>query len=230
MAKILRHRVVEEILRVGLVPVFYNGDADIAAGVVKACFEGGASLVEFTNRGDRAHSVFNDLSTLCDRELPETVLGAGTVIDPHTAALYINSGANFIVGPSLNPEVARLCNRRKVLYIPGCQTPTEISEAEELGVDIVKLFPASALTPKFVRDLMGPSPHTLLMPSGGIGLNESDVSEWIGAGAVALNLGSALIRRDLMMNRSYESIREGVESCIRWINEARKKRAGSPVM
>jgi 2-dehydro-3-deoxyphosphogluconate aldolase/(4S)-4-hydroxy-2-oxoglutarate aldolase len=227
MAKFLRHKVIEKVLRAGLIPVFYNGDVDVALGVVSACVEGGAHLVEFTNRGDRAYNVFNELSTRCDEELPEAILGAGTVVDPYTASLYINSGANFIVGPSLNVEVARLCNRRKVLYIPGCQTPTEISEAEELGVDIVKLFPASVLSPKFVKDLMGPSPQTLVMPSGGISLDEKEVAEWVEAGAVALNLGSALISRNLMVERSYGEIRENVEHCIEWIKKAeeRKRRA-----
>jgi 2-dehydro-3-deoxyphosphogluconate aldolase/(4S)-4-hydroxy-2-oxoglutarate aldolase len=224
MAKFLRHRVIGEVLRVGLVPVFYNGEVDVAMGVVRACVEGGARLIEFTNRGDRAYHVFNELSKRCDKELPEAILGAGTVVDPPTAALYINSGANFIVGPSLNPEAARLCNRRKVLYVPGCQTPTEISEAEEIGVEIVKLFPASVLGPKFVRDLMGPSPQTLLMPSGGISLNEKEVTEWVTAGAVALNLGSALIRKDQMTEHKYGEIRENVERCIGWIKETAEKK------
>ena len=221
MAKFLRHKVVGEALRVGLVPVFYSGDVEVAMGVAQACVEGGARLIEFTNRGDRAIHVFDELSKRLDLELPEAILGAGTVVDAPTAALFINSGANFVVGPSFSPEVARLCNRRKVLYVPGCQTPTEISEAEELGAEIVKLFPASALGPDFVRDLRGPSPQTLLMPSGGITLNEGDVSKWVKAGAVALNMGSALIRRDLMAEHRYGEIREGVERCIGWIKDAK---------
>jgi 2-dehydro-3-deoxyphosphogluconate aldolase / (4S)-4-hydroxy-2-oxoglutarate aldolase len=221
MARFLKHKVVAETLRVGLIPVFYSDDVEIALGVAKACAEGGAPLIEFTNRGDRAIQVFNELSKHIDKELPEVILGAGTVIDPPTAALYINSGANFIVGPSLVPDVARLCNRRKVLYVPGCQTPTEISEAEELGAEIVKLFPASALGPNFIKDIRGPSPQTLLIPSGGITLNEKEITEWVKAGAIALNLGSALIRKDLMTERRYDEIRESVKRCIGWINEAK---------
>jgi 2-dehydro-3-deoxyphosphogluconate aldolase/(4S)-4-hydroxy-2-oxoglutarate aldolase len=221
MAKFLRHKVVGEALRVGLVPVFYSGDVEVAMGVAQACVEGGTRLIEFTNRGDGAIHVFDELSKRLDKELPEAILGAGTVVDAPTAALFINSGANFIVGPSFSPDVARLCNRRKVLYVPGCQTPTEISEAEEMGAEIVKLFPASALGPDFVRDLRGPSPQTLLMPSGGITLNEGDVSKWVKAGAVALNMGSALIRKDLMAEHRYGEIREGVESCIGWIKDAK---------
>jgi 2-dehydro-3-deoxyphosphogluconate aldolase / (4S)-4-hydroxy-2-oxoglutarate aldolase len=190
-------------------------------GVVKACVEGGARLIEFTNRGDRAIHVFDELSKRLEKELPEAILGAGTVIDSPTAALYINSGANFIVGPSLSQDIARLCNRRKILYIPGCQTPTEISEAEELGAEIVKLFPASALGPNYIKDLRGPSPHTLLMPSGGISLNEEDVSKWVKAGAVAVNMGSALIKKEMITEHKYAEIREGVEHCIGWIKKAK---------
>lgn len=221
MAKFLRHRVVGDLLSIGLVPVFYHGDVDVAMNVVKACVEGGVRLIEFTNRGDRAINVFYELTKRLDKELPEAILGAGTIIDAPTAALYINSGANFIVGPSLNPEVARLCNRRKVLYVPGCGTATEIGEAEELGVEIIKLFPASALGPDFIKDLRGPSPQTLLMPSGGIFLTEGDLSKWVKAGAVAVNMGSALVSKDLIAARKYSEIKESVERCIGWISSAR---------
>ena len=222
MARFLRHKVVGEALNAGLVPVFYIDDIEVAVGIVRACVEGGARLIEFTNRGDRAIQVFNELTKRLEKELPEAILGAGTIIEAPTAALYINSGANFIVGPSLNPEVAKLCNRRKILYIPGCQTPTEITEAEELGAEIIKLFPASTLGPNFIKDLRGPSPQTLLMPSGGITLTQEDISKWVKAGAVAVNMGSALIRKDLMAEHKYDEIRENVKHCITWINEAKK--------
>lgn len=225
MPRFLRHRVIEEILEVGLIPVFYNDDIEVVKNVVKACFDGGTRTIEFTNRGDRAYDVFNELSTWCDGELPDVILGAGTVIDPATAVQYINAGANFIVGPMFSPEVAMACNRRRVLYIPGCQTPTEISEAEEMGADIIKLFPAIVLTPRFVKALLGPSPHTHLMPSGGIRVEMENITEWIEAGAVALNIGSELIRRDLVEGRKFEAIKENVAHCIAWIDKARGRRA-----
>ncbi len=152
-------------------------------------------------------------------------MGAGTVVDPATATMYVNAGANFIVGPLFNPEVARACNRRKVLYIPGCQTLTEISLAEEMGAEIVKLFPASVLTSRFVKAILGPSPQTRVMASGGVRVEEEDVTGWIEAGAVALNIGSDLIRRDLIEGRNFDAIRENVERCIRWIGQARGRRA-----
>ncbi|MGB9622813.1 MAG: hypothetical protein ACPL07_03100, partial [Candidatus Bathyarchaeia archaeon] len=215
--------VLEEILNAGLLPVF-DGDFEIAKNVVKACVEGGAKTIEFTNRGDRALDVFSNLSRWCDTECKDTLLGAGTIHEPSTASQYINAGANFIVGPSFNSEVAKICNRRRVLYIPGCMTPTEISEAEEMGVDLVKLFPACVVTPMFVKAILGPSPRTLLMPSGGIKLNREEVAEWVEAGAVALNIGSELIKRDLVMERNFEAIRENVKQCLEWIKEAKEEK------
>jgi len=224
MPKSLKHKVLEEILNTGLLPVFFDLDFEIAKNVVKACVEGGAKIIEFTNRGDRALDVFDNLSKWCNFECKDALLGAGTIIEPSTASQYINSGANFIVGPSFNYEVAKICNRRRVLYIPGCMTPTEISEAEEMGLDLVKLFPACVVTPMFVKAILGPFPHTLLMPSGGVKLSREEVIKWIEAGAVALNIGSELVNRDLVAKRNFETIRENVKQCLEWIKEARKKK------
>lgn len=224
MLKFLKHKVIESILTVCLIPVFYNASIDVAKKIVMACHRGGAQIVEFTNRGARAHTVFSELAEWCERELPDCILGAGTIVDAGTAALYINNGANYIVGPSLNPEVSRICNRRKVLYIPGCQTPTEISKAEELGADIIKLFPANVLTPKFVKAVRGPMPQTLIMPSGGVRMNREEVTEWIQAGAAALNMGSDLIRKDLVEKNSFDEITGNIQRCLKWIKEARGHR------
>ncbi|MBS7630513.1 bifunctional 4-hydroxy-2-oxoglutarate aldolase/2-dehydro-3-deoxy-phosphogluconate aldolase [Candidatus Bathyarchaeota archaeon] len=224
MSKSSKHRVLEKILNTGLLPVFFEGDFEIAKNVVKACLEGGAKTIEFTNRGDRALDVFNNLLKWCDAEYKDAILGAGTIIEPSTASQYINSGANFIVGPSFNSEVAKICHRRRVLYIPGCMTPTEISEAEEMGIELVKLFPACVLTPMFVKAILGPSPRTLLMPSGGVKFNREEVMKWIEAGAVALNVGSELVNRDLVMERNFEAIRENVKQCLEWIKEAKRKK------
>lgn len=149
MPRFPKHKVAEKILEIGLVPVFHNDDVGIAKKIVESCADGGAKVVEFANRGDFAYQVFNEMSKWCNQELPDVILGAGTIIDSATAALYINSGANFIIGPIFNLDVAKTCNRRKTAYIPGCQTPCEISRAEEIGVDIVKVFPAKVLTPAF---------------------------------------------------------------------------------
>lgn len=221
MPRFLKHKVVGEILEIGLVPVFYEGDVEVAKKIVKSCAEGGAKVVEFTNRGDFAYQVFSELSKWCSGELPDIILGAGTIIDPATATLYISCGANFIVGPLLNPDVASLCNRRKVAYVPGCQTPSEISRAEEMGVDVVKVFPANVVTPAFIKGVLGPCPYSLMMVSGGVEATREDIFAWIKAGAAALNIGSNLIRKDLVKAGDFEQIRKIVGQCVLWIKEAR---------
>jgi 2-dehydro-3-deoxyphosphogluconate aldolase/(4S)-4-hydroxy-2-oxoglutarate aldolase len=176
MARFSRLQVLNTIVEDGLVPVFYHADVEVARQVAAACASGGARVVEFTNRGDFAPEVFKELSHSLARERPEVILGVGSVVDAPTAALYIACGANFVVGPLLNPDVARLCNRRKIPYSPGCGSATEIAQAEELGVEIVKVFPGTAVGgPAFVKSVLGPCPWTSIMPTGGVDATEESI-------------------------------------------------------
>ncbi|MEM3404356.1 MAG: bifunctional 4-hydroxy-2-oxoglutarate aldolase/2-dehydro-3-deoxy-phosphogluconate aldolase [Nitrososphaeria archaeon] len=224
MPRFSKNDVTTKIIDIGLVPVLYNPNVDISERIIAACYYGGAKVVEFTNRGDLAYQVFTELVEGVGRELSDIVLGAGTISDPATAILYINSGANFIVGPSFNPEVAKVCNRRKVMYIPGCSTPTEISNAEEMGADIIKVFPAKVLTPYFVKAVLAPFPQSRLMPSGGIEATREEVFSWIKAGATALNMGGDLIDKDLINAGDFEGLRKKIEQCLEWVKEARQHR------
>ncbi|HDM88548.1 MAG TPA: bifunctional 4-hydroxy-2-oxoglutarate aldolase/2-dehydro-3-deoxy-phosphogluconate aldolase, partial [Candidatus Bathyarchaeota archaeon] len=221
MAKFMRHEVIGRILELGLTPIFYHGDLEVAKRIVQACADGGAKVIEFTNRGDFAYQVFSELNKWCNREFEDVILGVGSVIDPATAALYINCGANFIVGPIFNPEIAKLCNRRKVAYIPGCASPSEISAAEEMGCDIVKIFPGSRLKPDFIKALLGPCPWVKLMPTGGVDATRESIGAWIKAGAAAVGIGSRLIRKDLVKAGDFEAITKKVEECLWWVQEAR---------
>lgn len=142
MARFNKMQVLEAIGKTGMVPVFYHADADVAEQVVKACYEGGVRAFEFTNRGDFASEVFIRLVKFAAAECPEMILGIGSVVDAPTAAMYMQYGANFVVGPYLNAEVARVCNRHLVPYTPGCGSVTEIGTAQELGCDLTKVFPA----------------------------------------------------------------------------------------
>jgi len=218
-----KHEVIAKLLEVGLVPIFYHGDVEVAKKVSSAVAEAGSKLLEFTNRGARAFLVFKELAEWRKKEQPDLILGAGTILDPATASLYINLGADFIVGPSFNPEVAKICNRRHVPYIPGCSTPTEIAVAEEYGADIFKIFPAQVLTPKFIKNILAPCPWLKLMPSGGIKPEKEEIEEWIKVGAVALNMGSALLRKDLIQAGDYEGLRKKVEEALTYIKEAKAK-------
>ncbi|MFX1536353.1 MAG: bifunctional 4-hydroxy-2-oxoglutarate aldolase/2-dehydro-3-deoxy-phosphogluconate aldolase [Promethearchaeota archaeon] len=222
MSKFLKHDVVSKILEVGLIPTFYNGDIEVAKKIIQACVNSGAEVVEFTNRGYFAHRIFSEIAKWFSKEHPEAILGIGTVFDPATASLYINNGANFVLGPVLNPEIFKICNRRKVSYIPGCSTPSEISAAEEMGADIIKIFPANVLGYGFIKSVLGPSPWSKLMPSGGVKATREDIFAWIKAGASVLNIGSTLIRKDLVKAKDFEGIAKITEQCILWIKEARE--------
>jgi 2-dehydro-3-deoxyphosphogluconate aldolase/(4S)-4-hydroxy-2-oxoglutarate aldolase len=222
MARFQRLDVVNNILEIGLLPLFYHEELSTAVELTAACARGGARAVEFTNRGEAAYSVFSDLVRYFDKADPSIILGIGSVMDAPTAALYLAAGANFIVGPSLNPEISRLCNRRKVLYLPGCATETEIAAAEELGAEICKVFPADAAGgPKFVRAVMAPCPWHRLLPTGGVDAVESSVTEWIRSGAAALGMGSRLVTAALVEAHDYDGLAFRIADCIGWIQKAR---------
>jgi len=221
MAKFSRLKVLTTMIESGLVPIFYHGDFEVAARIVTACLEGGAKCVEFTNRGDQAHLVFEKLVGRFNAE--QVILGAGSVIDAATAALYIQLGANFIVSPVLVPETAHLCNRRKVAYSPGCGSVSEISQAEELGVEICKIFPGGQVGgPGFVKAVRGPMPWTRIMPTGGVSPSEENVKSWIDAGAACLGMGSNLVSKELVAAGDFAAIRENVKKVLTWIGEARQ--------
>lgn len=223
MARYARLEVLNTIVEIGLVPVFYEPDVEVAKKVVAACASGGARVVEFTNRGDMASEVFKELVGFVRRELPDVILGVGSVIDDPTAALYIAHGANFVVGPLLNESVAKLCNRRKVAYSPGCGTASEISAAEELGVEIVKVFPGDSVGgPEFVKAILGPCPWTRMMPTGGVDASKESIERWFKAGVAAVGIGSKLIRKDLVQAGKWNELAANVRQVIGWIEEARR--------
>jgi len=222
MARFTRLEVLNTIVNTGLVPVFYNADIEVAKKVAWAISTGGCRLLEFTNRGDFALEVFKELSRYCQQELPNLILGVGTVLDAPTAALYVAYGANFMVGPYLNPEVARFCNRRKIAYLPGCGSATEIAEAEELGVEIVKAFPGDSVGgPGFVKAILGPSPWTRIMPTGGVQATRESLSAWFKAGVVAVGIGGDLIKKEYLGTGNYDAIAARTVETLALIGEVR---------
>jgi 2-dehydro-3-deoxyphosphogluconate aldolase/(4S)-4-hydroxy-2-oxoglutarate aldolase len=211
----------------GLIPLFYNTDVEVSKKIVDALSVGGANVIEFTNRGDRAFEVFRELIVHVEETHPDVILGVGSVLDIATAGLYINLGANFIVGSVLNPEVARLCNRRKVVYCPGCGTASEVSAAEELGVEICKVFPGSQLGgPGFVKAIMAPCPWVKIMPTGGVDGTWDNLKSWFDAGVTCVGMGSKLVRKDLIAAEDWEGITALTSQCLAWIREARGQAGG----
>jgi 2-dehydro-3-deoxyphosphogluconate aldolase / (4S)-4-hydroxy-2-oxoglutarate aldolase len=224
MADTTRLDTYQALLSSGLVPLFYHADAEVAEQVVKACAEGGAKVLEFTNRGEKALAVFSHIVEFVSSKKLPIILGVGSILDAPTAALFMAHGARFIVGPTCNPDIARLCNRRKIAYMPGCGTVSEISNAEELGVEIVKVFPGETVGgPAFIKAVLGPMPWTRIMPTGGVDLTSESIGGWIKAGACCVGMGSNLIKKELIAAGDYDGVRQNTAQAIQWIIEARKK-------
>ncbi len=215
MSKFTRIEVSLKMKDTGIVPVFYHPEIAVCKEVAKACYEGGVRVFEFTNRGDFAHEVFGELTKYVRAHLPQMAIGVGSVIDPSTTALYLQLGADFIVSPILNEEMAKTCNRRKVLWSPGCGSLTEISKAEELGAEVVKIFPGKQVGgPDFVKAVKGPSPWSSIMPTGGVEPTEDNLSQWFKAGVHCVGMGSQLISKEVLANKDYASLSKTVEKAI----------------
>jgi len=222
MARFTRIQVAQKMAEQGMVPLFYHSDLEVAKKVVSTVYRGGARLLEFTNRGDFAHEVFGELNKYCAKELPEMMLGVGSVTDAGTAALYMQLGANFIVSANIREDVALGCNRKKILYSPGCGTLTEIGRAEELGCEIVKLFPGSTYGPGFIKAIRGPQPWTSIMPTGGVSPDYDNLKSWINAGATCVGMGSKLMAKDANGNFDYGKIEKLTASALENIRQIRE--------
>ncbi len=221
MARFSRIHVFSEMERTGLVPLFYNADIEVSKTVLKACYDGGARLLEFTNRGDYAHEVFNELNKYVEKELPGMIMGVGSVTDAGAASLYLQMGANFVVTPVLREDIALVCNRKKVLWSPGCASLSEISRAEELGCELVKLFPGGTYGPGFVKAIKGPCPWTNIMPTGGVAPTEENLKGWFDAGVTCVGMGSNLVSKEVLANKDFAGLTETVKNALALIQEIR---------
>lgn len=223
MAQYTRIEVATLMHNTGLVPLFYHDDVAICKKILKACYDGGARLLEFTSRGDFAFEIFTELNKYALSELPGMVLGVGSITDAAAASLYMQLGANFIVTPVLREDIALVCNRRKVLWSAGCATLTEIARAEELGCEIVKLFPGDAYSPNYVKAIKGPCPWTSIMPTGGVAPTEESLNSWFDAGVVCVGMGSKLIEKDNNGNFNYVEIERLTTLSIEYIKRIRSR-------
>lgn len=215
MARYSRIEVALKMRENGIVPIYYNQDVGICKEVLRACYAGGVRVFEFTNRGDQAHEIFGELYRFCKAELPEMMLGAGSVVDGATAALYIQLGADFIVSPILNQEISKICNRRKILWSSGCGTLTEINQAEEWGAEIVKLFPAQESGGSgFIKAIAGPCPWTSIMPTGGVEPTKESLKEWFDAGAWCVGMGSKLLKNSLIASEAYDELSDLIREAL----------------
>lgn len=207
----------------GLVPLFYHSDINVGKRVLKACYEGGARLLEFTARGDFAFEIFGELVKYAEKELPGMIMGVGSITDAAAASLYMQLGANFVVTPVFREDIAKVCNRRKVLWSPGCGSLTEIAKAEEYGCEVVKLFPGGIYGPDFIKAVKGPCPWTHIMPTGGVSPTEENLSSWFTAGAYCVGMGSKLISAKIIASEKYGELQEIVSEILKNIQKIRTK-------
>ena len=221
MAQFSRIEVATTMKEVGMIPLFFNNDIELSKKVLKACYDGGAKLLEFTARGDFAHEVFGDLIKYTVKELPGMIMGVGSVSDAAQASLFMSLGANFVVTPLLREDIARVCNRRKVLWSAGCGSLTEIARAEELGCEIVKLFPGDIYGPQFVKSVKGPQPWTSIMPTGGVSPTEDNLKGWFDAGVTCVGMGSKLISKDIIANEDFAKLEMNVRKVLAIIKSLR---------
>ena len=221
MAQFSRIEVATTMKDVGMIPLFFNNDIELSKKVLKACYDGGAKLLEFTARGDFAHEVFGDLIKYTVKELPGMIMGVGSVSDAAQASLFMSLGANFVVTPLLREDIATVCNRRKVLWSAGCGSLTEIARAEELGCEIVKLFPGDIYGPQFVKSVKGPQPWTSIMPTGGVSPTEENLKGWFDAGVTCVGMGSKLISKDIIANEDFAKLEMNVRKVLAIIKSLR---------
>lgn len=221
MAKFNKQQVLSKIAATGMVPVFYNKDAETAKRVVKACYDGGVRAFEFTNRGDFAHEVFEEVVKFAAAECPDMAMGVGSIVDAPTASLYIQLGACFVVGPLFNADVAKVCNCRLVPYTPGCGSVTEVGMAQENGCDLCKVFPGDVLGPKFVKGLKAPMPWSMIMVTGGVSPDEDNLTAWIKAGATCVGMGSKLFPKDVVAAGDWQKVSDKCSEALAYIAKAR---------
>ena len=221
MAQFNRVQVINKMTESGMVPLFYHHDIVVAKAVLKSCYDGGSRLMEFTNRGDFALEIFIELIKYSITELPGMIIGVGSVTDAAAASQYMLHGANFIVTPVFREDIAIVCNRRKVLWSAGCGSLTEIAKAEEMGCELVKLFPGNIYGPGFVKALKGPQPWTSIMPTGGVTIEEGNLRDWFDSGVTCVGLGSKLISEEILIKKEYDILKNRVSNTIALINKIR---------
>lgn len=222
MARFRRIDVVLKMEEIGIIPVFYHPDIEICKGVMEACYKGGARVFEFTNRDDFAHETFAELNKFAIQHFPDMILGIGTILDAGTTSLYLQAGANFVVSPIMNPEMAQVCHRRKILWIGGCATLSEISQAESLGAEIVKIFPGEMFKPTFIKALKAPMPWTSVMVTGGVSPTKESLEEWFGAGVSCVGMGSQLFPKEVLQRKDFQFVEDKMRQSIQIVQTLRK--------
>ncbi|MBS1520899.1 MAG: bifunctional 4-hydroxy-2-oxoglutarate aldolase/2-dehydro-3-deoxy-phosphogluconate aldolase [Bacteroidetes bacterium] len=213
--------ILNSITTQGMLPLFFHAGAEISLQTTRALYKAGVRVLEYTNRGPSAFENFKQLVKARQHEMPDLFLGIGTIKTVAEAADFIDAGADFIIAPIVNPEVAQLAAKHELLWCPGCMTPTEISLAQKNGAQLIKLFPANILGPGFLNAVKEVFPGQLFMPTGGVELNHDNISTWFKAGVCAVGLGSKLITREILEKQLFDQLYSDTQKALDIVNAAR---------
>lgn len=213
--------IIQQIIKQGMLPLYYHADITISIGLLKALYSAGIRSVEYTNRGEAALDNFKRMAEVRNAEMPDMLLGVGTIKSLQQANDYLNAGADFLISPGFVKEVADHCVANNIFYVPGCMTPSEIIQAENAGIRFIKLFPGNLLGPSFLNGIKDIFPKLLFMPTGGVDTTKESIESWFKAGVCAVGMGSKLISKEVMENKQYDWLISETKKVIELINTIR---------
>jgi len=216
----IKKAVLNSIMTQGMLPLFFYEDVEVSLQIIRTLYKAGITVMEYTNRAKQAFDNFKVLRKAVDKEMPDLYFGIGTIKNISEAEAFVDAGADFIVAPTINPEVSKVAHKHKLLWIPGCMTPTEIYTAQKNGAELIKIFPGNAVGPAFISSVKEIFPGLLFMPTGGIELKPENISAWFHAGVSAVGLGGKLISKDVLTNRLYEQLYTDTVNALELIKAA----------
>jgi len=216
----IKKAVLNSILTQGMMPLFFYEDVEVSLEIIRTLYKAGIRVMEYTNRAKQAYDNYKVIRKAVDKEMADLYFGIGTIKNVSEAEAFIDLGADFIVAPTINPEVAKVAHKHKLLWIPGCMTPTEIYAAQKSGAELVKIFPANVLGPSFISSVKEIFPGLLFMPTGGVEMKPDNISGWFHAGVSAVGIGSKLISRDILNNRLYDQLYTDTVNAIELVKTA----------
>ncbi|HAS61059.1 MAG TPA: bifunctional 4-hydroxy-2-oxoglutarate aldolase/2-dehydro-3-deoxy-phosphogluconate aldolase [Algoriphagus sp.] len=209
---------IKQINQAGLMPIFYHSSEEVCLSILKVAYDSGIRVIELVNRGSEATKIFPSLRKLAN-QLPGLSLGIGTIYHPYEAEEFLEMGAEFIVAPVMNPRLGEYCSRNDVPWVPGCGTVTEIWQAQELGAELVKIYPANLLTPEFVPAVHAVLPKIEIIPTGGIEPTLESIKPWFDAGVLCVGMGSQLIRKDWVQSGNYEQLGKAFKQAVNLVEQ-----------
>lgn len=214
--------ILQLTLQQGVLPLYFNKDEEVSINVLKALYEAGIRTVEYTNRGEAALQNFKALRKVCDIELKGMYLGIGTIKNGEQAKSFVDAGADYLISPGVVEDAAKVADQNKLVYVPGCMTPTEIIKAEQLGSTLVKIFPGNIVGPGFVSAIKELFSGVKFIITGGVEPEESNLRGWFSAGAAAVGMGSKLITKQILETKDYAKITQLTKESLKLIELVRK--------